>query len=54
MSKIFELAMAAEDGHIARQQAVGFIRTVTNSDVFKENVDMRFVNSIIYHLYDKL
>lgn len=54
MSKIFELAMAAEDGHIARQQAVGFIRAVTNSDVFKENVDMRFVNTIIYHLYYKL
>jgi hypothetical protein len=54
MSKIFELAMAAEDGHIARQQAVGFIRALTNSDVFKENVDMRFVNSVIYHLYNKL
>jgi hypothetical protein len=54
MSKIFELAMAAEDGHVARQQAMGFIRAVTNSDVFKENVDMRFVNSIIYHLYNKL
>jgi hypothetical protein len=49
MSKIFELAMSAEDGHIARQQAVGFISAVTNSDVFQENVDMRFVNAIIYH-----
>ena len=53
ISKIFELAMSTEDGHIARQQAVGFIRTVTNSDVFKENVDMRFVNTIIYHWYNK-
>ena len=53
MSKIFELAMSAEDGHIARQQAVGFIRAVTSSDVFKENVHMRFVNTIIYHLYNK-
>lgn len=53
MSKIFELAMSAEDGHMARQQAVGFIRAVTNSDVFKDNVDMRFVNTIIYHLSNK-
>lgn len=41
MSKIFELAMSAEDGHIARQQAMGFIRAVTSSDVFKENAHMR-------------
>jgi hypothetical protein len=53
MSKIFELAMSAEDGHIARQQAMGFIRAVTSSDVFKENAHMRFVNTIIYHLYNK-
>jgi hypothetical protein len=49
MSKIFELAMSAEDGHIAIQQAVGFIKALTSSDVFQENVDMRFVNTIIYH-----
>jgi hypothetical protein len=54
MLKIFELGMAAEDGHIARQQAMGFIGAVTNSDVFKENADMRFVYFIIYHLYNKL
>jgi hypothetical protein len=41
--KIFELAMFASDGHIARRQAVGFIRAVVNIDVFKQNV-LRFVN----------
>lgn len=42
--KIFELAMFAEEGHIARQQAVAFIRTIASSDIFKQNVDMRYVN----------
>jgi hypothetical protein len=42
--KIFELAMFAEDGHIARRQAIGVIRATAASDVFKQTVDLRFVN----------
>jgi hypothetical protein len=41
--KIFELAMFASDGHIARRQAVGFIRATVNTEVFKQNVVLRFV-----------
>lgn len=46
--KIFELAMFPEEGHVARRQAIAFIRTTANSDIFKQNVDMRFVNTCQY------
>jgi hypothetical protein len=43
LSKIFELAMSVDDGHVARQQAVVFLRAVTTCDVFKDSAEMRFV-----------
>jgi hypothetical protein len=43
--KIFEVAMFAEEGHTAKRQAIGLIRTVADSDSFKQNIDMRFVNA---------
>jgi hypothetical protein len=42
--KIFELAMFASDGHAARRQAIGLIRATVNTDMFKQNVILRFVN----------
>jgi hypothetical protein len=52
--KIFELAMFAEEGHVARRQAVAFIRTAADTGVFKQNVELRFVNIYQYCILDLL